>query len=482
MTLDTGKNIVLVSNREPYIHEKDRGAWRCRKGIGGLVSALDPVMQSRGRLWIAWGSGSADFHACDEEAKIKVPPNNPKYILKRIKLSGTEINNYYRGFCNSILWPLCHRFVEKASFRPEYWKTYLKINQKFAEAVIEEQKPEDLIWIHDYHLWLVPDFIRKANKTATIAVFSHIPWPPSEVFSTLPWRKEILTGFLGSDLIGFHTNSYVRNFMECVKRELDLEIDESNRIIISDRKIVVKPLPLGIDCKIYSSTNKTIERKTSILRSRIRVPRIIVSLDRLDYTKGILEKVRAFERFLEKYPEYTGKITLIQLVTPTRTKIEAYTKLKRVIDEVVGRINARFSRIDWSPVIYFYRSHTFDEVQAFYKTADVALITPLADGMNLVAKEYVASRDDGILILSEFVGASEELGHAFIVNPYNIEDVADTLMKALTLAPEERKQRFNKLKEIVKNHDIYWWMDTFLNEWKNTIEDWKNIYTEEEQP
>ncbi len=461
--------LTLVSNREPYEHEKSRGKLVCKRTLGGLVSALDPLMQVTNGLWVAWGSGNADWEVADSENKVRVPPEDPSYTLKRVWLSEEDINRYYHGFSNRVLWPVSHLFLENAIFDPKNWKKYNEVNEKFADVILEE-KNYDLIWIHDYHLSLVPRFLREAEEDVKIAFFWHIPWPPYEVFRTIPWSREILEGLLNSDLIGFHTQDYVKNFIECVENILGAFVDRENGLIkILDRRIYVKPFPLGIDYKRYNepSFSKEILRKVSKLRKDIVDKKIILSFQRLDYSKGVVNKLLAFEKFLENNPEFHGRVKLIQVASPSRTKIKEYREMKREIDEIIGRVNGKYQRIDWQPIKYFYRTIPQDQLISFYHTSDIALVTPVIDGMNLVSKEYIAANNgDGVLILSKFVGAADELKEAVLVNPYDIEEFAEAIKNALNMPLEERRRRIEVMREKVKGHDVYWWIRTFLEDWR----------------
>lgn len=471
--LERGK-LILVSNREPYIHEKTKKGIKCKKAVGGLVSALDPAMQSSDGIWVAWGSGSADLMVCDSKGRVEVPCENPNYMLKRVMLSKRETSNYYYGFSNRVLWPISHLFVEKARFKPEYWRTYKKVNAKFAKAVLEEASPRDMIWVHDYHLSLVPRLLGGVDSDAKTAFFWHIPFPPWEVFRTLLWRREILDGLLGSDLIGFHTQPYVKNFMECVEKGLGASVDEQI-VKLSDHETVVKAFPIGIDYEwfVSHSSSKRIAKRARRLRRGFRAKHIILSVDRLDYTKGILSRLLAYERFLEKYPNFQEKVTFVQIAAPSRTKVEEYRKMKKEIDETLGRISGKFQKADWIPIYYFYRSIPHEQLVAYYRCADIALVTPLIDGMNLVAKEYIAAREEGVLILSEFAGATEKLEEAVPVNPYDIEKIVKAIKTALEMPLSEKKRRFDALRMKVKRRNIYWWLEKILSEWQR-------IYKQEE--
>lgn len=462
----------MVSNREPYVHEKTKKGIVCKKSLGGLVSALDPLMRDYKGVWIAWGSGNADFTVCNSKNEVLVPEENPKYILKRIKLSEDEVKDYYRGFSNRVLWPLFHLFVEKMHCSIEYWNSYCRVNEKFAHTVIDEIDKDDLIWIHDYHLSLVPRFIRAVRPDAKIAFFWHIPWPPWEIFGSLPQSNELLEGLLNSDLIGFHTLPYVRNFMGCAVKKPGVTLDTKRRIVTtSNNKTKIRHFPLGISYKdfAYSPHTQYATKKAANLKKMYKERSLILGMDRLDYTKGILDRLKAFEFFLEQYPEFREKVVLVQIASPSRNKINEYCAMKKEIDEAVGNINGRFGNDEWTPVMYFSRMMTQQSLLAYYKAADVSLITPLRDGMNLIAKEYTASKDDdGVLILSEFAGAAEELNEALIVNPYDIQATAGAIKTAVEMPAVEKKQRFQAMKEKVKERDSEWWLENFLKEWEKT--------------
>ena len=462
--------MIIVTNREPYSHEKTKKGIVCRKSVGGVVSAIDPLMQERGGLWIAWGSGGEDYTVSNSNDEVLVPDDDPKYLLKRIKLTKDEIENYYRGYSNRVLWPLFHLFVEKMHIKEDYWKYYQKVNEKFAKVVANYSKEDDMIWIHDYHLMLLPDFIRKEIPKARIAFFWHIPWPPWEIFDSLPQRDELLNGILKSDLIGLHAKSYVRNFAECAMRNQNAKVDTKKCIVKYDKhKTKVKQFPLGISYKDFARSKESLEasKNAQNLKELYEATHLILGIDRLDYTKGILNRLKAFEAFLENNPNYKKKAVFTQIVTPSRSEIKEYTAMKKEIDETVGKINGRFGTEEWTPIKYFYRKIPQQSLLEHYKAADVGLLTPLRDGMNLVAKEYIAAKEgNGVLILSEFAGASEDLEEAITVNPYDIKATADAIKKAFDMPFEEKQKRFNSMKKKVKRRDANWWIKNFLREWE----------------
>ncbi|MBI0584152.1 MAG: trehalose-6-phosphate synthase [Methanomassiliicoccus sp.] len=462
-----GSRIILMSNREPYIHERTKKGVKCRVPTGGLVSALDPVMQAAGGTWIAWGSGSSDMEVSDAAGRIAVPPGDPRYVLRRVWLSTKEVSDYYYGFCNRIIWPVCHMFQENAQFGREYWDTYKKVNEKFASVAVEELEGGGDLWIQDVHYCLVPAIVREQVPDANIALFWHIPFPAHETFSCIPWRKELLKGMLGCDLIGFHTTGYVNNFLRSVAKEVPEAVTTDSAVELDGHVTKVKPFPLGIDFDTYRARGdaESIRRRAVRLRKRMGIDNVILGVDRLDYTKGILNRFLAFERFLESNPKFLGKVTFIQVASPTRGIISEYREMKKQVEETVGRVNGRFQQLNWTPIVYMHRTVTDSDLLVLYVLADVAMITPVIDGMNLVAKEYVAVNDQGVLILSEFAGASEEMGDALIVNPYDVEMSARAILQALTMPPEERGRHIQALRSVVKEHDVYWWLDAFLGEW-----------------
>lgn len=472
-----GKKLILVSNREPYVHEKIRGKIHVNRSIGGVISALDPMMQACGGTWVAWGSGNADFEVTDENNKIEIKKESGNYILKRVWLSEKEKENFYYGFSNRTLWPVSHHFSGKMNLNTAYWKAYKKVNQKFAKAIIEEfdTKVDDtMVWIHDYHLSLAPRFVRKEIPEARIGFFWHIVWPSLEIFRRIPWRKEILKGLLGNDLIGFHTKTYADNFIRCVEQLTPYKVHwEHNQVVIGDRRVNVGVFPIGVDyqrLKNFGDSEKVIRISKRLKKklSNSNNCKIIFGIDRLDYTKGVWDRLRAYERFLKKYPKFRKKVIFVQLVTPSRSKVAEYKEMKRTIDQTVGRINAELQRADWTPIHSYYRVFSDELLISYYKIADVALVTPLADGMNLVSKEFIAAnKGDGILVLSEFTGAAETLKKSIIVNPYDTENVADAIKYAIEMNPEEKEYRMNVLKEQVKNYDVYWWLNKFFTKWSN---------------
>ena len=459
-----------MTNREPYIHRKIKNEIVYKKSLGGVISALDPLIQKHNGLWIAWGSGNADYLVTDSKKIIKVPPEKPTYELKRIPLTKTEIENYYHGFSNRVLWPLFHLFIEKMKPKDVYWNAYRKVNKKFAQSVLNEINKDDLIWIHDYHLSLVPFYIREKEPDAKIAFFWHIPWPPWEIFCTLPWRNEVLKGILMSDFIAFHTSSYVTNFLHCAERDPAVKINKRKKTIYrNDHSTKIAHFPLGVCYNEYHriANSPSLLKKATKLKKLYGNKKLILGIDRLDYTKGILHRIKAFELFLELNPKYREKVVLVQIASPSRYKIEEYLTMKKEIDEAVGRINGKYRNETWTPVMYFYKEISQNSLLAYYRISDIGLLTPLRDGMNLIAKEYIASNNENtVLILSEFAGASEELTEAIIVNPYDLYSIAEAIKTAVKMPLDEKKSRFQSMEKKVQEHDSEWWYSNFLKEWE----------------
>ena len=460
-----GKKLYLVSNREPYMHEKDGPGIRCIVPAGGLVTALDPVMRVCDGLWIAHGSGDADRETVDGNDKLRVPPGEPAYTLKRVWLTREEEDGYYYGFSNEGLWPLCHITHIRPEFRLEDWTHYRKVNEKFADALLEEIAGEEspLVLVQDYHLALLPALIKEKRPDAKVAIFWHIPWPNPEAYGICPWHQEILQGMLGSDIIGFHIQFHCNNFLETVDRFLESKIEwEHFSVTRGGHSTLIKPFPISVSFELPSGApaSESWPTKEDLLRMLgVEVEYLGVGVDRIDYTKGIPERFRAIERFFEKYPEYLGRFTFVELGAPSRTHIKKYRDLMTEIEEAVEKINWRFRTKTWKPIVFLKAHHTHETIGPYYKASDLCMVTSLHDGMNLVAKEFVAARDDddGVLILSQFTGASRELKDAVIVNPYDIEQMADAIRLSLGMPPAERSARMGRMRETLVEFNIYRW-------------------------
>ncbi|MBI4688552.1 MAG: trehalose-6-phosphate synthase [Nitrospirae bacterium] len=466
-----GKKLFLISNREPYMHIQDGSSIKCITPAGGLVTALDPVMRACDGVWIAHGSEDADRETVDENNKLRVPPEEPAYILRRIWLTKEEENGYYYGFANEGIWPLCHITHTRPIFRLEDWVYYQKVNEKFAEALLEEIADEEspLVLIQDYHFALLPLLIKEKRPDAKVAIFWHIPWPNPEAYGICPWRQEILIGMLGADIIGFHIQFHCNNFLDTVDRFLESKINWEQFSVERGGHITrVNPYPISVDFDISASERKDIiQRKEQLLKEiGVQARYLGVGVDRIDYTKGIPERFRAIERFLEKYPEFVGEFTFVELGAPSRTHIKRYRELMTEVEEMVDKINWRFRTKTWKPIVFLKAHHGHEEINRFYKASDICMVTSLHDGMNLVAKEFIVSRDneDGILILSQFTGASRELRDAVIINPYDIEAAADAIHLSLTMETSESSERMKRMRAVVKEHNIYRWAGNLITD------------------
>jgi alpha,alpha-trehalose-phosphate synthase [UDP-forming]/trehalose-phosphatase len=461
--------LIIVSNREPYIHKKTLMGTKVDNPAGGLTSAMDDVMKAVGGTWIAWGSGSADKDVVDDKDRIPVPPGDPSYTLKRVWLSKTLVDNYYHGYSNQVLWPLCHIALNRIFFRRRFWENYVKANFFFAEAILEEADDNSIIWIHDYHLCVVPKLLRERKPDLTIAHFWHIPWPDWSIFRACPRSSQVLEGLLGNDLIGFQLELFAHNFIECVKNSLDAEIDHENMTITyRDHTTRLKAFPISIDFDNFNSmsnSDKTL-RAVNRLRSKFDLPTFVgIGVDRLEYTKGLLMRLQALNLFFEKYEKLRGKFSFIQIAVPTRMK-EPYLSYKKTVEELVAKINNRFSTDKWKPIIYIDTKIDHKDLVAYYRLADLGIISSIYDGMNLVAKEFAASQVDekGILILSELAGAAEELDGAVLVNPYDTENFSDSINVTLRMPDEEKSNRMKTLRKQISDNDIYKWILDILYE------------------
>jgi len=464
-----GKKIIVVSNREPYMHIHDGKTIRCIIPASGMITAMEPVLKACGGIWIASGMGDADRETVNDKDKVEVPPEEPKYTLKRVWLTKEEEDHYYYGFSNEGLWPLCHIAHTRPTFRKNDWLFYKKVNEDFARAVLDEVRDEDnpFILIQDYHFALLPELIKREKPNARIAIFWHIPWPNPESFGICPWQKEILLGMLGADLIGFHTQYHCNHFLETVNGALESRVLWANYSVkMGNRTSIVKPFPISIAFTLNDFGNTTVkaDKDTILTEHGIKSQYIGVGVDRIDYTKGIVEKFLAVERFLEKNPSYIEKFTFVQIGAPSRTKLKDYSDTMGAVEAEALRINQRFKSKKWKAILFLNRHHTHREISPLYASANFCMVTSLHDGMNLVAKEFVASRDrnDGVLILSRFTGASQELQSAIIINPYDIEEAADAIREALKMTPEEQSQRMKHMRMVIARHNIYSWAASIL--------------------
>lgn len=466
-----GAPLFVVSNREPYMHVHARGnnspgGVQCLVPASGLVTALEPILRACDGTWIAHGSGDADRETVDQHDRLRVPPLRPEYSLRRVWLTHEEEEGYYYGFSNEGLWPLCHIAHTRPLFRASDWHAYQRANQKFADAVIDEMdgSKSSLVLVQDYHFALLPQLIKRARPDARVGVFWHIPWPNPEAFGICPWQSEMLDGLLGADLIGFHTQAHCNNFLETVDRTFEAKIEwEQFAVRRHGHLTSVKPFPISVATggPQPAVDPRPIEvRRAELLKPfGVNADFLAVGVDRIDYTKGILERFAAIERFLEKWSRYVGRFTFVQIGAPSRVHIKRYQDLVDSVAAEAERINARFATSHWKPIVLLSRHHEHAEIAPYYRAADLAFVTALHDGMNLVAKEFVMARDDadGVLVLSQFTGASRELQDALIVNPYDTEQMADTLRLALEMPAAERRQRMLRMRRIVSEHNVYRW-------------------------
>jgi trehalose 6-phosphate synthase len=479
------QKLLVVSNREPYMHVRKGKDIDCIMPASGLVTALEPILRACGGTWVAHGSGGADREMTGSDNRLRVPPDEPQYQLRRVWLSKEEEDGYYYGFSNEGFWPLCHIAHTRPVFKPEDWNYYQTVNAKFADAVLEEieKDEEPLVLIQDYHFALLPRLIKEKRPDARIALFWHIPWPNPESFGICPWQREIVHGMLGADLIGFHIQQHCTNFLDTVDRTVECRIDWERFIVNrQDHKTIVKPFPISV-ALTPSATNgspvskSSVDKETLLKQLGLKGQYLAVGVDRIDYTKGIIERFRGIERFLEKNPDYVGKFVFVELGAPSRTLIKRYHDLMAEVEEEAERINWKFKSKEWQPIVFLKKHHSHQDIEPFYKAADLCLVTSLHDGMNLVAKEYIAAREDedGVLILSRFTGAARELPDALIINPYDVDRTADGIRVALEMDPEERRKRMRRMRIVVMGNNIYKWG-------ANLIEDLSQIRLETNTP
>jgi trehalose 6-phosphate synthase len=465
-----GAQVMVVSNREPYIHNRTDGDVRLQIPASGLVSALEPVMRACGGVWIAHGSGTADRDTVDRNDRISVPPDQPAYSLRRIWLSEEEQDGYYYGFANEGLWPLCHIAFVRPIFRQNDWAHYVSVNRRFAEAVVQEAQREDpIVLVQDYHFALLPRMIRERLPRATIITFWHIPWPNAETFGICPWREAIIDGLLGSSIVGFHTRFHCNNFLEGVDRYMESRIDrERNAVSLGGHETLVRAYPISIEWPPAALARQAPVadcRRAVIERFNLKPDvRIGVGIERFDYTKGIIDRMRGVDMLLEGRPEWRGKFVFMQAAAPTRAKLEAYSSLQSEAIKEADRINEKYGTDDYRPIVLSIRHHSPDEVFELFRAADLCVVSSLHDGMNLVSKEFIAARDDeqGVLLLSSFAGASRELAEAVIVNPYDAHGMADALDFALRMSPEAQRLRIRAMRDLVRQRNVHLWAGQML--------------------
>jgi trehalose 6-phosphate synthase/phosphatase len=463
------RDLVVVSNRQPYAHDYDDGEITVSRPAGGLTAGLDPVMQRAEGTWIAWGDGDADFEVADDEGRVRVPPDDPSYTLSRVRLSEEDVERYYYGYSNRALWPLCHGMIGTARCDGRDFERYRSVNRRFADAVVDRIDGGDaLIWFQDYHFGLAPRMVREDVDDAVLTQFWHIPWPTWDTFRVCPPAATIVSSLLANDLLVFHTPKYVRNFLDCVEAAVpEAAVDRSSGTVVRDDQTTsVVAFPLGVDAGRIGDLAERDAWPDLERRHGLEDRTIALGVDRLDYTKGIPERICALERFFEDHPEHRGDLTYVQKGTGSREEIAAYQHLQNRVDRSIERVNDRFGTDDWRPIVRVREHLPKEELYALYRHSDLALVTPLRDGMNLVAKEFVAAQLDGkgALLLSEFAGAHEELGDdAVTINPYDTQGVADAIERAVSLPEEERRTRMADLRDRVESYDLVVWMDDVLS-------------------
>ncbi|WP_083793027.1 trehalose-6-phosphate synthase [Hydrogenivirga sp. 128-5-R1-1] len=450
--------LIVVSNREPYRLESSRG--KLEKTVGGLVSALEPILRKEGGVWVCWGRQG-------QKTPLETYITRD-FVIKQVPLTSRDVSEYYYGFSNETLWPLCHMFINRTHFDNRYWLGYRRVNRKFARAVAEAYTPGSKVLVNDYQLALVPKLLKEKGVKDPIYMFWHIPFPPYFMLRFLPQRREILEGMLGADVIGFHTQHYVQNFQECAREILGAFYDDS-AVYWNGRKIKVKAVPVGIDTDRWERLIREpkVIKYARNLRKKLSVEYVGIGVDRLDYTKGLEEKFRGIGRFFEKYPSFRGKVSFIQIAAPTRTKLEDYMDIKRKTDEIVGMIEGKFGEPGWVPIYYYYKNYGDERLASLYSMADFALVTPVIDGLNLVSKEYVVTKKDydGALVLSEFAGVSMQLREgSLIVNPFDEEAIAESIYMALKMGKREKRERMKALRDKVVKEDVHWWLRNFLED------------------
>jgi trehalose 6-phosphate synthase len=465
-----GDEILIVSNREPYIHARKDGRIEVQRPASGLVTAMEPVMRACSGTWIAHGSGSADREAVDAQDHVMVPPDKPAYRIRRVWLTKEEEAGYYYGFANEGLWPLCHIAHTRPVFRIADWEHYRTVNRRFADAVVQESRTANpIVLVQDYHFALLPKLIRERLPQATIITFWHIPWTNPEAFGVCPWRAELLEGLLGSSILGFHTQVHCNNFFDTVDRTLEARVDrETSSIHFGGDPTEVRRYPISIEWPpVPLAAQAPVPECRAAVRSALGLGadvRLGVGVDRMDYTKGILERFAAVERLLELEPRWIGRFAFIQIAAPSRSSIEEYQSLDARVRAAATRINARFGSPGYQPIVLKIEHHDANQVYTYYRASDVCFVSSLHDGMNLVAKEFVAARDDerGVLILSQFTGAARELSEALIVNPYDTEQCSAALLAALTMPPDEQRARMRSMRSLIQEFNVFRWAGRML--------------------
>lgn len=469
--------LIVVANREPYIHAYEDNEIRCIRPASGLTTALDPVMRACGGVWVAHGSGDADRATVDEQDRVLVPPEDPSYTLRRVWLSKKEEQGYYYGFSNEAIWPLCHVAYTRPRFSSSDWEQYVQVNGKFAEAVLAEvDDGPAVVFVQDYHLALLPRMLKDARSDLVVVQFWHIPWPNREVFRVCPWQGQILDGLLGNDLLAFHVQYHCNNFLDTIDRTLEAKVDWEHFSVTRGGHVTrVRPYPISIDPELvqsYLPSDKATAERRLRRHLGLRDEQILVGVDRVDYTKGIPERFAAVDCLLERHPELKGKFSFVQIGAPSRVHIPAYRRLNEDLEAAADEINWRHGQGTWRPILFVNEHYGPEQVFELYRIAAGCVVSSLHDGMNLVAKEFIASRDDrqGVLILSKFTGAARELNDALQVNPYATDEFADALFMALTMSAEEQQQRMARMQQHVNDNNIYRWAGMLLSEASKLVE------------
>jgi alpha,alpha-trehalose-phosphate synthase [UDP-forming] len=464
------KMLVVLSTTEPYVHNYVKDEIKVTRSAGGVITALEPIIKLNKGLWISHARGTADKEMVDANDRVKMPPGAPNYTLRRLWLTKKNLRGWYYGFANQALWPLCHNVFERPLFNQSDWDSYIDVNKQFADAALQEvEDKQAVIWIQDYQLALVSKMIKEKRPDLVVGTFWHIPWPGADTFKICPWDKQILEGMLGNQLIGFQRHSYCRNFLTSVSKTLEAKVDFDNLTVTYNNHVTyVRHFPISID---YKAVSKSTERNKKYGKSFIKqyltgkYEYLSLGVERLDYTKGLPERIKAIDRFLEKYPEYHEKFVHVNILVPSRTLIKRYEDLDREMETLIENVNFKYATANWQPIHIIKHTLPPSQVYSFYKSANLTMVTSLADGMNLVAKEYVtAGPDDGALILSEQAGAADELHDALIVNPYDIEGLSENIKIALEMPKEERKLRIQKMREAVRNNNVYKWAGKFIED------------------
>ena len=466
-----GGRFIVASNREPYSHRTVRGATRSTRPAGGVTAALDPLLRSMNGVWVAWGSGEADRRVVDDHDRVRVPPDDPAYTLRRVWLSPDEVEEYYHGYANRLLWPLCHMTLDRVTFRRRQWESYRLVNERFATAILDEAGDRrGVVWVHDYQLAMCPLYIKQLRPDLRVSLFWHIPWPAHDVFRICPQRRELLSALLACDHVGFHLDRYRQNFLDCARAELDANVEPgTDAVLYRDHWTSVSALPVSIDVEGFerrARSHATSVRMANLQKRLGITPASVVGLgvDRLDYTKGLLKRFWAIQEFLSRYPDYHGRFLFIQIAAPTRAESEPYRSYRDILHATVREINTAYGRSGWRPIEYIEGQLTHEMLAAYYRLARFCLVSSVYDGMNLVSKEYVASRIDelGVLVLSEMAGSLEELDGALPINPYDVEQVARTIRDAIEMPEEEQRRRMTRMRTYLRNHDLSQWMENNL--------------------